>query len=178
MLELNEAHRAMFWYALGIPFFCLTKLTVNTFYCRKNMKTPAIVSICCIGLNIILSLILMFPMKQGGITLATTFTSALNNVILLWILRKELGRMPLSGTLKFITLILLISGISGGAAFFCHRWMLDHPEWHILPRGIVPLAVAGCAFIITFTVLCLIFRVHELRTMLARIGNKIKRKKA
>ena len=175
--SLNEAHLAMFWYALGIPFFCLTKLTVNMFYCRKNMKTPAIVSICCIGLNVLLSVALMKFMKQGGITLATTITSALNNIVLFIILRKELGRMPLFGTVKFCGIILFLSGISGVAAFFSHRWLLGHPEYHVLPRGIVPLAGAGCAFLIVFIILCAIFRIHELRKVFLQIKNKIRRKK-
>ena len=174
---LNEAHQAMFWYAIGIPFFCLTKLTVNTFYCRKNMKTPAIVSICCIGLNIILSAILMFPMKQGGITLATAFTSALHNILLLWILKKELGRMPLWGTVKFSAIILFFSGISGVAAYYSHKWILCHPEYHFLPRGIVPLMVAGGAFLFVYIVLCFVFRIHELRNVYLQIKNKLRRKK-
>ena len=174
---LNEAYRAMVWYALGIPFFCLTKLTVNMFYCRKNMKTPAIVSICCIGLNVLLSAALMKFMKQGGITLATTITSALNNIVLFVILRKELGRMPLFGTVKFCITILFLSGISGVAAFFSHRWILGHPEYHFLPRGIVPLAGAGCAFLIVFIILCTIFRIHELRKVFQQIKNKIRRKR-
>ena len=174
---LNEAHRAMFWYALGIPFFCLTKLTVNTFYCRKDMKIPAIVSICCICLNITLSAILMYPMKQGGITLATTLTSALNNVVLLWILKKEFGRMPLRGTVKFSAIVLLFSGISGVAAYYSHKWILCHPEYHLLPRGIVPLMVAGGAFLFVYIVLCFIFRIHELRKVFQTVRNKIRRKK-
>ena len=174
---LLEANQAMVWYALGIPFFCLTKLTVNMFYCRKNMKTPAIVSICCIGLNVLLSVALMTFMKQGGITLATTITSALNNIVLFIILRKELGRMPLFGTVKFCGIILFLSGISGAAAFFSHRWLLVHPEYHFLPRGIVPLAGAGCVFLIVFIILCAIFRIHELRKVFLQIKNKIRRKK-
>ena len=174
---LNEAHRAMFWYALGIPFFCLTKLSVNTFYCRKDMKIPATVSICCIVLNLILSAILLHPMKQGGITLATTLTSALNNIVLLWILKKQLGRMPLIGTIKFAAIIIFISGISGAAAFFSHKWILGHPEYHFLPRGTVPLLIAGCAFFIVFVVLCFIFRIHELRKVFQQVKNKLCRKK-
>ena len=174
---LLEANQAMVWYALGIPFFCLTKLTVNMFYCRKNMKTPAIVSICCIGLNALLSVALMKFMRQGGITLATTITSALNNIVLFIILRKELGRMPLFGTVKFCGIILFLSGISGAAAFFSHRWLLVHPEYHFLPRGIVPLFGAGCVFLIVFIILCAIFRIHELRKVFLQIKNKIRRKK-
>lgn len=174
---LNEAHQAMFWFVFGIPFFCLIKLVVNTFYCRKDMKTPAAVSICCIILNLILSIILRESMKQGGLTLATVVASVVNNVVLLWILRKELGRMPLAGTVKFAGIILMLSVISGAGAYWSHQWLQGHPEWHFLPRGIIPLFGGGCVFMMIFVCLCLIFRIHELRALIIRFQQKLSRKK-
>ena len=82
MTALNEAALALFWYAFGIPAFAAVKITVSGFYSRKDMKTPMYVSIFCIVLNLILNLSLMHSMKQGGIALATTVTSYLNNLIL------------------------------------------------------------------------------------------------
>ena len=92
---LNASAYALFWYAFGIPAYAATKVTVSGFYSRKQMKTPVYVSIVCIVLNVILSLSLMHPMRQGGIALATAVTAYLNNFILLYILRRDLGRMPL-----------------------------------------------------------------------------------
>jgi putative peptidoglycan lipid II flippase len=165
----------MSWYALGIPFYCLMKLSLNTFYCRKDMKTPAIVSICCIILNLVLGASLGFltPLKQGGLSIASVITSTLNNIILIWILRKELGRMPLAGTVKFSLLILVLSGISGAAAYFAYQWIVSHPEWHFLPRGIIPFAGACCAFGVVFILLCLVFRVRELKALFRRFRRKM-----
>ena len=47
------------------------------------MKTPVQVSVCCIVLNVIISISLMDVMRQGGIALATSITAYLNNLILL-----------------------------------------------------------------------------------------------
>ena len=176
-MELNQAYKAMFWYAWGIPFFCLTKLTVNAFYCRKNMKTPAMISIFCIILNIILSLILKGPMAQGGIALATVITSILNNAVLLWILRKDFGRMPLNGTCKFSGIILFLSGMAGVAAWYTFDWLQQHPEYHFLPCGIFQLGCAGVVFSTVFIVLAALFRIHELKNAVKLITSKLRRRR-
>ena len=53
------------------------------------MKTPLYVSLCAIAVNIVMNFILMGPLKQGGIALATTISSVVNNLVLLIILFRE-----------------------------------------------------------------------------------------
>lgn len=79
---------ALFYYAMGIPAFCSSKILLPGFYARKDMKTPFVISVVCISLNIPLSIILMFPLKHGGIALATVLVQMLSNVLLLYFLRK------------------------------------------------------------------------------------------
>jgi len=84
----NAAH-ALFYYAMGIPAFCSLKIILPGFYARKKMKTPLVISLVCITLNILFSIILMFPLRQGGIALATVIAQMLNNTLLLWMLRRD-----------------------------------------------------------------------------------------
>jgi len=90
MNSVNATSWALCFYALGIPFFASLKILLSGFYSRKDMKTPLRISIICIILNIVLNLILMWPLKQGGIALATVIASFINNFLLLFILKKEL----------------------------------------------------------------------------------------
>lgn len=87
---LSETSWALGFYAMGIPFFATIKIIVSGFYSRKDMKTPVKISVACIVLNIILNLILMWPLKQGGIALATVIASIVNNSVLLILLQREL----------------------------------------------------------------------------------------
>jgi peptidoglycan biosynthesis protein MviN/MurJ (putative lipid II flippase) len=140
------------------------------------MKTPAKISIFCICLNIVMSAVLMFPMRQGGITLATVISSVLNNAILLLILRKQEGRMPLKGTIKFALIILIFSLISGAAAKFIFEWFKSSGWNELLPRNLISLFGAGGCFVILFAGLSLIFRIHELKTLIKQIRMKLLRK--
>ena len=73
----------------GIPSFCVLKVVLPVFYARKIMTIPLYSSLLSIAANIVLNLILMWPLKQGGIALATVFASMLNNAILLTCLHRE-----------------------------------------------------------------------------------------
>ncbi len=113
--ELNATSYALLFYALGIPFFATTKVVVGAFYSRKNMITPLKVSCICIAINIILNLILMIPLKQGGIALATVISSVFNNLILFFILKKEFDFLSYKNILK----TLILNSIFATIAIFC-----------------------------------------------------------
>ncbi len=88
---LDAAKQALMFYVWGVPFFATVKILVAGFYARKEMKTPVRISILCVSVNIVLNLILMWPLRQGGIALATVLSSVLNNTLLVIMLR---GRLP------------------------------------------------------------------------------------
>lgn len=76
-------------YAAGIPAFCTIKLLVNFFLARKDTKTPMFISLFCIGVNITLNIILLKPMGELGLALATTVSAYLNNILLLFMIRRK-----------------------------------------------------------------------------------------
>ena len=100
--SLNEVSWALAFYVFGIPFFASMKVLQSGFYSRKDMKTPVKISVSCIVLNIILNLILMWPLRQGGLALATVIASLLNNTILILILKKELKSLHITPILTAI----------------------------------------------------------------------------
>ena len=87
--HVAETAYALLFYAVGIPAFCAMKVILPAFYARKKMTPPLIISLCCIAVNIPLSLLLMHPLRQGGIALATVISQMLNNMLLLYMLKRE-----------------------------------------------------------------------------------------
>lgn len=87
--DLKATTWAALFYSAGIPVFCAGKVIMPMFFARKQMTTPLRVSLICIAVNIALNLILMHPMQQGGIALATVVSAFLNNFILMAILSRQ-----------------------------------------------------------------------------------------
>jgi putative peptidoglycan lipid II flippase len=139
---------AMLFYAAGIPFFAAVKILVSGFHSRKDMRTPVRVAILCVLLNVILNLLLMWPLQQGGIALATAISSAVNCTMLGWYLRRDLGAIPFARVGISSLRILAASGLGIAAAALILR--ITHlPTLAALP-DLVPLLVAGVVFATVF----------------------------
>lgn len=131
--DLEAARKVAIFYSAGIPLFCSLKVLLPAFYARKEMRKPLFASVTAISLNVILNLILMGPMKQGGIALATTISSLVNNVMLFCFLRhdhimpdiKVLLRSAARGIVIAFLIMLVLSKIysSFENVFRANRWV-------------------------------------------------------
>jgi putative peptidoglycan lipid II flippase len=92
--DLEAARLVAVFYSAGIPLFCSVKILLPAFYARKEMKKPLAASVTAICVNIVLNLLLMGPLKQGGIALATVISSVVNNAMLFYFLRNDGLSLP------------------------------------------------------------------------------------
>lgn len=81
---------ALYYLAPAIAAYALAKVVRQGFFCRQDMKTPMQVAALCVGLNVVLNLILMWPLRQCGIALATTVAAFANAAILGLLLYRQL----------------------------------------------------------------------------------------
>jgi putative peptidoglycan lipid II flippase len=141
MEDLQSARMVAIFYGLGIPFFCSLKVILPAFYARKQMKTPFYVSLIAITVNIIMNLILMIPLKQGGLALATVISSLVNNTLLLIILSRQGFGINVKTLLDPLRSLLL--SLFAGAII---RYALDYAGY----------GVAGCGNIIKDIILLIV----------------------
>ncbi len=80
-------------YALGLPAFSATRITAQAFYALQDPRTPVKIGMGAIGLNVLFALLLMGPLRHGGLALASSCAAVANVVGLLWLLRRELGAL-------------------------------------------------------------------------------------
>ena len=83
--------KALRFFALGLPFYGASRILVSAFYALQDTKTPVKTATACLILNVILNVILMFPLKIGGIALASSISSFVNCMMLWIILDKRLS---------------------------------------------------------------------------------------
>ena len=113
--------QALFYYAVGLCAYAGVKVTVPVFYALQDTKTPVKISIIAMTVNIFLNLILMGPLKHGGLALATALSSMLNMGWLLITLRKRLGNLGGRMVLASFVRIALASALMG---LLC--WLVIH----------------------------------------------------
>jgi putative peptidoglycan lipid II flippase len=82
---------ALMYYSLGIWAIVGSRVLTSTFYSMQDTKTPFMITICSVAVNIVFSLLLMGPMLHNGLALASSVAAAVGFTLLFYFLRKKLG---------------------------------------------------------------------------------------
>ena len=129
-----RAARVLFYYAMGLWAFCSVHVLARAFYALQDMRTPVRVATLMVGLNLVLNLILVWPMKEAGLALASSISSSGNAILLVVLLRRRAG--PLGGRAVGLCAArtLLAAALSGLAAYGAHgyatRLLADFAQRH------------------------------------------------
>jgi putative peptidoglycan lipid II flippase len=155
---------ALMYYSLGLWAFAEVRVVAQPFYAMQDTKTPMKVAVIALLVNLFLSLILMSPLKHGGLALANALASILNLGMLAWILRARVG--PLQGIklLRSGIKILLASLVMGVVAYYG----AGTNYWEISGQTVKKLLCLsrGILFgVISYFVMCLLLRVDEFKVM-------------
>lgn len=65
-------------FAIGLPGAVLAKALAPGFFARKDTRTPVKIAVVCLTVNVVLNLILIWPLGPAGIALATSTSAWLN----------------------------------------------------------------------------------------------------
>ena len=155
---------ALVFYAVGLFSFGAIKILVSAFYALKDTKTPVKVAGLCLGVNALLNFVLMFPMKIGGIALASSLAAMIDVSILFYLLQKRLG--DLSRGLRGFGLKIFIS--SGVMALVMATLRIYIPS----SSGIIELIVLGAGGVLVYGAMTWILNVEQARQIWQWISHR------
>lgn len=142
-------------YALGLLPFVAVRSLVASFTARGDTRTPMWASLAGLGVNLVLKLVLMGPLAQVGLALATS-VGAWVNVLLLWILARRRGLYASDARLRRrgLRMLLASAGIAllllGSAPLLLDMAQTQAWPW---PEPLVLLLLAGSSAMLYFGVL-------------------------
>ena len=87
--------RVLFYYGMGLWAFCGIHVLARAFHALQDTRTPVKAASAMVALNLVLNLILVWPMREAGLALSSSIAAAGNVVLLAVFLRKRTG--PLGG---------------------------------------------------------------------------------
>jgi putative peptidoglycan lipid II flippase len=85
--------QALAGYAVGLPAFSATRIAAQAFYALGDTRTPVRLSFVALAVNVVLALVLMWPLRHTGLALASSLAAYVNAAALCWLLRSRLGRL-------------------------------------------------------------------------------------
>lgn len=143
--------QALLYYSLGLWAFAALRVFVSAFYSLQDTKTPVKVAVVAMLANIVFSLILMGPLKHGGLALALSLASTLQLIMLIFLLRKRLGGIDGRVVMGSMVRCFLSSLVMGLCIYFLALKLLAGSitrDIFTLALGILTIICAG--FVVYF----------------------------
>jgi putative peptidoglycan lipid II flippase len=161
----NETAWALQFFAIALFAHSGLEIVTRAFYAMHDTATPVIVGVAAMVLNIVLSLVLIAPLAQGGLALANSTATILEVTTLLVILRRRLGnidqrRIVLSVARIVIAAIAMAAGIVPFANYFASA------------NPIFVAMVGGALGVIIYFGVTMLLRSDEISFVLRRLGRK------
>lgn len=109
---------ALLFYSFGIVAYSAQALLYRSFYANEDTRTPVIVGITTMSLNIVLSMFLVKYMNHGGLALAHSIAGIFNMIILLVVIKIQYGQIDGKNMLISFTKTSVSSIIMGISVYF------------------------------------------------------------
>ncbi len=150
---------ALFFYSIGLCAYAGTKILQCCFFALKDTVTPAKIAFLALILNIVFNAALMFPLKIGGLALATSISGIISFLFLFFILKSRLAGFGEHKILPAFLRMLAAAFCTAAVCFLVNRAL---NLWWALFCGAL-----------SYIIFCYIFRVKELKELAAWISRKL-----
>lgn len=160
--------RALAAYSLGLWAYGCTRMVQICFFALKDTVTPTKVAFLTLIMNVVLNIILMFPLRIAGIALATSISGIITFFILLSQISRRLHGLDGRATIFSLLRIVLASAGMTAVCFFAYS-RVPYPNTSFLKA----LYLSGMLLsgVISYLFFCFVFRVkeaHQLRSWLVK----------
>ncbi|MCJ7580064.1 MAG: murein biosynthesis integral membrane protein MurJ [Candidatus Aminicenantes bacterium] len=153
----------LLFFAFGLPFISGTKILAPMFFSLKDTKTPVIVAFFVMMSYIGFSLILMGPLRAGGIALALSLSSLINFVALFFLLEKKLGKIEKKDLFISAFKSALSAVVMAGAVWIFMK-QFDFEKLVFIEKTSVVLAVI-LGGVIIYLIMNLLFKHEDLKSL-------------
>jgi putative peptidoglycan lipid II flippase len=132
---------ALQMYALGLLAYSVVRIVSPTFYALGRSRTPVLVSIATMGVNVVLNVTLVQVLGFRGLALGTSLAALFNGVALLILLRPHVGGLNGRQVLGSLVRIALAAAAMGAAAVGVEAWLAARMPGDALAIQIVRLTL-------------------------------------
>ena len=165
---------ALIWYAAGLVGHSIMDVLTRAFYAQQDTKTPVIIGVIAMGLNVVFSITFAKLFEQvgwipvGGLALANSLATALEATALFIFMRKRLngieGKSIADGAWR-VSLSALGMGVG---LWFWVQATGGMNRWLVALGGV---ALGGVLYLVGVT----LFKVPEIRMLTSAVSRRLKK---
>lgn len=166
---------ALLMYAPGLVGYSVVKIASPSFYALRDARTPVLVSMLTVGVNVALNLWLVRVMGFGGLALGTAIASLVNAGLLMGLLAHRIGGIDTPRVLVTFIKTALASCAMGAAAWWLHGWLAGMVgDDNVFTRAIAVGGAIGGA-ILVLMLAAKILRLAEFEDAMSAILRRVRR---
>ena len=109
-------------YALGLWSYSANHILTRAFYAMENIRTPRRVAMLAAGLNLAANLILVWPLAEGGLALATVLSAVFQTAVLARLLGRRSAHLDWRAVAASAGRTLLATAAMGVAVYAAMQW--------------------------------------------------------
>jgi putative peptidoglycan lipid II flippase len=159
--------------APGLLAFSAVNIGARAFFALGDTRTPMRISVVCLCLNLLFAFLLVGPYRQGGLGVANTLSAVFNAALLLYALRRKLGRLELGELQRVVWGLGSAAAVSGCLAWGLSQgwdgWLGHDTLFLKLGQVFVPAVCATLAYFGLTTFLKVAYAQDILRTIRDRL---------
>lgn len=160
-------------YALGLVIFSVLHLVTRAFFAMQETRLPMKVSMWAAGMNLLLNLTLIWWLGVAGLAISTVTSAGGQAALLLWLLRRRVGRLGLRSYMATFLRSAAASGVMAGTVIgmlhFSHGWLGTAESWQTALMHLMPAVVVGA---LAYFACVKLLRMPELSELLQRSRNR------
>lgn len=142
--------RSLVAFGVGLMGYISIKVLAPAFYARQDTRTPVRIGVIAMLSNMVLNVMLVYPLAHAGLALATALAAFLNAGLLYRTLRKTDAYRPLPGWQGFAWRVGAANAALGvvlwlgmGELASWLQWSAFTRAWHLLAVSAAGMAVYG-----------------------------------
>jgi len=163
---------ALMFYSVGIWAMVGVRVIAATFYSMQDTRTPVMTAAATMVINVLLSLLLMGPLKHAGLAFANALAAICNFTMLFFFLRRKLGGI---GTGRIV--ISFIKTFSASAVMGLAGWFLAgrYTLWTLSGHGLSKAAYLGTTMVFctgVYAATAYMIKSEELGYIIKKVKNR------
>lgn len=163
---------ALLWYAVGLVGHCIVEIGSRAFYALHDTRTPVLVGVGAMSLNLVFSLlfsrlfITIGWLPHGGLALANSLATFLEALVLLYLMRKKVGGLEGKKLLNGILKALVASSLMVALIIGMQNISLALPyAVYLLALIVIAAGVYGFSLYL--------LKVEEIRTIIGAVKRRL-----
>ncbi|SHK77476.1 murein biosynthesis integral membrane protein MurJ [Desulforamulus aeronauticus] len=128
---------ALMFYSIGLVGQAANVILTRAFYAQQDTRTPVKLMAVTVAVNLAFSLLLLGPLKHGGLALANSIASLINTAMLTYFLNKKIPGMWNTNAVKFLLQTILATALMAVTAWGVNAVTAGF----LMPLGTLGLAI-------------------------------------